>query len=302
MKVRSLRYALTLAEELHFGRAAQRHYIAAQPFGRHIRDLERDLGIQLFERTSRRVRLTAAGERLLPRARRVLADLDALMTDADRERTDSDLRVGVVGFGLGDLWSTTRDLMSCHFPEIGVTYVELDWVTQYEAVRRGDVDVAIIHDVGGADDLRMESVLSTDRYAVVPATSELAEAPWLTLADLCDLPSVTPVGQPGLVDWVAGRPAPHGIEVRSPSNIPQAVATTGLIGLQAEPATRFLPHPMVSYVPVEGPLAEVAMATRAGDQRQHVTAFRSAVHASASIGPGDSEAHDPMAAALRAAW
>ncbi|MFC4111913.1 LysR family transcriptional regulator [Nonomuraea zeae] len=78
MEIRSLRYAVTLAEELHFGRAAQRHFIAAQPFGRHIQRLEREVGRRLFARTSRRVVLTPAGERLVARAREVLAAVDEL--------------------------------------------------------------------------------------------------------------------------------------------------------------------------------------------------------------------------------
>ncbi|WP_433174856.1 LysR family transcriptional regulator [Actinoallomurus sp. CA-150999] len=78
MDTRSLRYAITLAEELHFGRAAQRHYIGAQPFGRHIKELERELGVRLFERTSRRVTVTPAGRRVVAEARVILAALDAL--------------------------------------------------------------------------------------------------------------------------------------------------------------------------------------------------------------------------------
>lgn len=62
MEIRTLRYVVTLAEELHFGRAAGRHFISAQPFGRHIQRLERELGVRLFQRTSRRVQLTPMGE------------------------------------------------------------------------------------------------------------------------------------------------------------------------------------------------------------------------------------------------
>ncbi|WP_345466273.1 LysR family transcriptional regulator [Actinoallomurus oryzae] len=83
MDLRSLRYAITLAEELHFGRAAQRHYISAQPFGRHIRNLERELGVRLFERTSRRVTVTPAGARFLAQARAIVNAVDAL-TDPRR--------------------------------------------------------------------------------------------------------------------------------------------------------------------------------------------------------------------------
>ncbi|WP_433174875.1 LysR family transcriptional regulator [Actinoallomurus sp. CA-150999] len=83
MDFQSLRYAITLAEELHFGRAAQRHYIGAQPFGRHIQELERELGVRLFERTSRRVTVTPAGARVVAEARAILAAVDAL-TDPRR--------------------------------------------------------------------------------------------------------------------------------------------------------------------------------------------------------------------------
>ncbi|MHC3472620.1 LysR family transcriptional regulator [Streptomyces sp. 7R007] len=283
MDIQSLRYALTLADELHFGRAASAHYIAAQPFGRRIQELERDLGARLFERTSRRVCLTPAGERFLPRARRVLADLDALMQTAEGDHTEPVLRIGVLGFGLADRWPATRALLAQRHPELELVYVELDWENQYDAVRTGEVDVAIVHDVGGAEDLLLERVMDTPRYAVVPADAELADADHLTVSDVSDRPCVAPVGQPGLTDWCGGRPTRGGVEVRSPTNIPAAVATTGLIGVHAEPATRFLPHPGVCYLPLDGPRAVVAVVSRIRDQREPVAAFRTAAHASAAI-------------------
>jgi DNA-binding transcriptional LysR family regulator len=71
--LRALRYAVTLAQELHFGRAARRHYISAQSFGQVVRRLERELAYRLFEGTSRRVTPTAAGERFVARVRTILA-------------------------------------------------------------------------------------------------------------------------------------------------------------------------------------------------------------------------------------
>lgn len=93
MDIRSLRYAITLAEELHFGRAAERHYISAQPFGRHIQGLERELGVQLFARTSRRVTLTPAGTRVMAEIRVILAAVDAL-TDPHRWADEVETPVG----------------------------------------------------------------------------------------------------------------------------------------------------------------------------------------------------------------
>ncbi|WP_236795190.1 LysR family transcriptional regulator [Amycolatopsis sp. GM8] len=284
MDVRSLRYALTLAEELHFGRAARAHFIAAQPFGRRIQELERELGTRLFERTSRRVSLTAAGERFMPRARRVLAQLDSLMEAAEGDHVEPVLRVGVLGFGLADRWAVTRSVLARYRPELELAYVELDWVNQYDAVRTGEVDVAIVHNVGGADDLVVESVMDTGRYAVVPAESELADADHLTDADVFDHPLIALVGQPGLSDWSGDGPRGNRVGVRSPANIPIAVATTGCLSLHGEPAARFFPHPGVRYLPLDdGPHAIVAIASRKRERRDTVAAFRSAVHASAAM-------------------
>ncbi|OZC72563.1 LysR family transcriptional regulator [Rhodococcus sp. 15-725-2-2b] len=283
MDIRSLRYALTLAEELHFGRAAQAHFIGAQPFGRRIQELERELGTDLFLRTSRKVELTAAGRRFLPRANRVLADLDALMSVREGERADSVLRVGVLGFGLADSWSATRQLLERHHPQLQLSYVELDWENQYDAVRTGEVDVAILHDVGGAEDLRVEQVMGIERCAVVPTESELADATRLTPDEIRDRPCIRPIGQPGLTAWAAGRYPLHGAEVRSPLNIPSAVAMSGTIGVYAEPARRYLPNPDVRYIALDGPPAIIALASRRQDHREGTAAFRRAVQATTTL-------------------
>jgi DNA-binding transcriptional LysR family regulator len=83
LEVRQLRYFVAVAEELHFGRAAGRLGMAQPPLSRAIRDLERQLGVTLLERTTRQVRLTAAGEVLLRDARTAL---DAVTAAARRAR------------------------------------------------------------------------------------------------------------------------------------------------------------------------------------------------------------------------
>lgn len=285
MDVRSLRYAVTLADTLHFGRAAQVHYIAAQPFGRRIQALEREVGAPLFARTSRRVALTPAGERFLPRARQVLAQLDALLEQAEGCSDDPGvLRIGVLGFGLADLWPHVRELVGARLPELVVTTVELDWEGQYDAVRSGEVDLALTHDVGGADDLLLDRVLEMDRYAVVPVWSDLAAAQRLTAADVDGRRWICPVGDaPGLSEWGDRRGRRDSVDVRSPSGVPTAVATSGRLGLHGEPARRFFPHPDVRYVPMEGPGASVSVASRPGDRREAVAVFRAAARAAAAV-------------------
>ena len=82
VELRELRYFVAVAEELHFGRAAERLHMSQSPLSRAIRELERGLGLVLFVRTTRTVELTPAGIALLERGRRALAEVDAAITDA----------------------------------------------------------------------------------------------------------------------------------------------------------------------------------------------------------------------------
>jgi DNA-binding transcriptional LysR family regulator len=84
IELRQLRYFLAVAEELHVGRAADRLHMSQSPLSRAIRELERELGVVLFVRTTRRVELTAAGSLLLERSRRALAEIDGAVADARR--------------------------------------------------------------------------------------------------------------------------------------------------------------------------------------------------------------------------
>jgi DNA-binding transcriptional LysR family regulator len=279
MEIQALRYVVTLAEELHFGRAARRHFISAQPFGQVVQRLEREVGIRLFERTSRRVSLTSAGARFVGRARVVLAELEGLRQIAAEEvgpETGS-LRVGILGFGAADRWQALRDAVGVQQPGLSLQYCDLDLTDQYDAVRRAEVDVAVVQFVGELDGVDFEPILSSPRVAVVPARSELAGASFLTSDDLSALPWLEVGGrEPLLASWVgsardAGAPC-----VRHPAAIPTAVATTGRVSLHAAAAARYYPRPDVRFVPAEGPPVEIAVATRSGDRRPAVAAFRRA--------------------------
>jgi DNA-binding transcriptional LysR family regulator len=93
-----LRYFVAVAEELHFGRAAQRPHMSQSPLSRAIRDLERELGVVLFVRMTWHVELTPAGFALLERARRALAEIDGAMEEAWRAARP-DRGVLTVGYG-----------------------------------------------------------------------------------------------------------------------------------------------------------------------------------------------------------
>ena len=282
MDVESLRYVVTLAEELHFGRSAQRHFLDPGHFSRRVQRLERDLGARLFDRTSRRVTLTPAGERVVAHARAVLAALDRLPAVAGPPpEDDTVVRVGVLGFGAADRWPALRDVVTAAAPGVHLLHEDLDMDDQYEAVRRGDLDVGLVQHLGAVDGLDFRTVLRTPSVVVVPAGSPLADAASLTRADVADQPWLRLSGaHPRFRDWIG----PAGVDgrgstVRHPAAIPAAVATTGLLGMHGAAAGRYFPRPDVRFVPFEAPPVEVAVVTRVADTRLVVEAFRRAADA-----------------------
>ena len=205
MDLDSLRYVVMLAGilALRAGRAAALHSPAG--FRAARKRLECRLGIRIFDRTSRLVTLTVEGAAFVARARQVLAMADEL-AEPVREEPPADgsvLRVGVLGFGLADSWPHVRELLAVEHPGLALEHVEMDWDSQYDAVRSGAVDVALAHDIGYEEGVRFDRIFEVGRVAVVPVRSAYADADRLTPADLDGEQWVRPVGRhPG---WPTGR-------------------------------------------------------------------------------------------------
>lgn len=264
MDLPSLRYAVTLAEELHFGRAAQRNYTSAQAFGQHIAALERELGSRLFDRTTRRVALTASGEALVGRARQVLEAVDDLVATARREPPAGDhLVVGVFGFGLGDLGVGIVETFREARPDVVIELRDLTFVDIYDTVRSGEVDVAMLMQTGPVDGVRFHRMTEVPRVCVVPVRSEWADAEWLTDADLSAARRVPLAVSRQLADWCRVESVPRNhTALRTPAAVPAAVAATGAVSVHAGPAREYYPHPGVRYVPCEGEACTLSVATR----------------------------------------
>ncbi|MCX4765198.1 LysR family transcriptional regulator [Streptomyces sp. NBC_01275] len=195
LEVRQLRYFVAVAEELHFGRAAQRLGMAQPPLSRAIRELERQLGVTLLERTTRRVALTSAGEILLRDARTAL---DAVTAAARRARHAGQsrpaLRLALKADYDGGLLPR---ILAAYRDEAAALPVELllgGREEQVPALRDGRADLALLprpFDVRGLD---VEPLLTEPRLLAVAATDPLAAHSRLRLADLAG--RVLPDGRP----------------------------------------------------------------------------------------------------------
>ena len=151
IELRLWRQFATLAEELHFGRAAQRLHMTQPPLTQAIANLERQLGVRLFDRTKRSVQLTAAGLALLPQAHELLARAQALPAHARAAAQGEVGRlrlafVSTVGFGLLPQW--VRAFRSL-YPQVEFELIEATGDVQQAALERGEIDAGfMLHSPG----------------------------------------------------------------------------------------------------------------------------------------------------------
>ena len=146
MDLRHLRFFLALADELHFTRAAARLHVAQPHLSQEIRRLERELGVQLFRRTKRRVEITAAGEAFGKGATAVLAELQRAVDAAQRaERGEvGTLVVGFVGSSAWDLFPEAVRRFRVERADVQLVLREQTTVEELDALRRGTIDVALM--------------------------------------------------------------------------------------------------------------------------------------------------------------
>lgn len=148
MKLRQLQYFLVAAEELHFGRAAERLHITQPPLSRQIRELEEDLGVELFDRSRRKIRLTEAGEVFQQEAERVIQRAESAKARMQRigEGRAGTLSIGFVGSVA--TWLLPRVLRTFHeqFPLVDLTLREMNTDHQLAALQAEQIDVGFIRE------------------------------------------------------------------------------------------------------------------------------------------------------------
>ena len=188
LEFRNLRYFVAVAEELHFSRAAERLYIAQPALSEQIRRLERDLGVDLLRRTTRKVELTPAGEEFLVRARRILAEADAAMGEAERAARGEVGRLRVSTFGTAGIEEVPRIMRAFgeERPNVALDLVPFAMEDHSGGLLGGRTDVAFVWRPFADDGLAFEPIAEDPRVAVLAEGHRLAGRKRLRMADLAE--------------------------------------------------------------------------------------------------------------------
>ncbi len=143
MELRQLRYFVTLAEELHFGRAAAREHIVQSALSQQVQRLERELGVRLLERSTHHVSLTATGAAFLIEARQILAHVDrATLIARSTTASSPTLRVGIIDSSYDSMPQILHEVQA-RYPGLVIHQIEAGVPEQYQQLVDGRLDVGI---------------------------------------------------------------------------------------------------------------------------------------------------------------
>ncbi|MFF3565033.1 LysR family transcriptional regulator [Streptomyces sp. NPDC002574] len=187
--LRHLRIFVAVAEELHFGRAAERLGTAQPPVSQAVRGLEKELGTELFDRSRRRTALTAAGTVLLDEARELLAREDRLRAVARRAADGGlgTLRAGLPPGTSAAVISALLAACAADSPPLRVDLREATTGEQLRSLASGGLDVGLVHRPVDGAGLRFGPETAFDLGVVLPRTSPRARHAEVTLAELSGL-------------------------------------------------------------------------------------------------------------------
>jgi DNA-binding transcriptional LysR family regulator len=285
MELRKLRYFVVLAEELHFGRAAQRLHITQPPLSMAILALEEELKVRLFDRAPRRVTLTHAGHTFVEHARMLLARAgDAIELTRAAERGE----VGrlIVGFMSASIYTLLPQVLrdfAASFPAVRLELRELSIPEQLNALRKSDIDVGFVRTP--VDDVELDFVplFSEPLIVALPRGHPLTKLRRVPVKRLASEPFVMFQQAPGLVlhNLVLGFCLTLGFTPKVAQEASQSHAVAGLvsggIGVALVPAsTESTRLRGVVYRPLleKSPPVWTALAWRRGDESPVIAAFK----------------------------
>jgi DNA-binding transcriptional LysR family regulator len=293
MDLRQLEYFVAVAEEANFTRAAERAHVSQSGVSAQVRQLERELGATLFDRSTRTVALTSAGAAALGPARQALAAAGAVRRAVDEvaELVRGSLRVGMVtGCTVVPLFEALASFHQAH-PGVELALEEGNSASLVEEVRAGAIDLALVGVAGSPPTgLEAEVLVSEGLVALVPPDHPLGGRPTATLAELAGHPLVCLPAGTGIRAVLDGALERAGLraDVVLEASAPEAVTDLAVRGfgaavLSASMAPGAAGGPVaVALTDVDEP-ALLALVWRAGP---HPALRKLLAHARASFGRG----------------
>jgi DNA-binding transcriptional LysR family regulator len=284
IELRHLRYFVAVAEELHFGRAANRLHLAQPPLSQQIRKLEDILGHALFTRTSRAVKLTSAGQIFLDRARRTLRNVQE---DLDEARSVGRgevgfLRVGFIGSSMLTPLPAVLGQYRRQYPKVNLQLHEAFTSILMQGLINGTLDAGFLRDGDPSESLNAETVFTEPFVAVLPADHPLASRTIISTTDLRNEPFVFFSATAGKLAYE--KPISlceqHGFRPRIVQEAPQWLTLVRLVGaglgVSIAPAcVRQIAAPNAICIPLRGARvrSHIELACRANEDRPIVTSF-----------------------------
>ncbi len=186
MNLRDLRYLVALADERHFGRAAERCYVSQPTLSAQVRKLEEYLGVPLVERQPRRVTLTEAGEKIVERARRLLLEADAIveLAKTDRDPLSGALKLALIPTVGPYLLPHVARRLKRDLPRLKLMLYEYQTAPLLERLRAGEIDMGILALPVPLDGLEAEPLYDEPFTLAVPAGHRLADQERVRVEDL----------------------------------------------------------------------------------------------------------------------
>jgi DNA-binding transcriptional LysR family regulator len=255
VELRQLEYFVAVGRELHFGRAAEELHVAQPSVSQQIKALEGILGVQLFERSSKVVRLTGAGRELLPLAGAILADVEHLtrVAQTTARRVGGQVRIGF----LGDEYARPRaervlGAVRRRHPRMTIEFSQVDFAEHHRALENGEVDAAFV--MGPApESIATVSLFESPRLIAI--SSAMAEKHGEKIVErLVDVPIALPVqmgSQAWRVAWSLGSQSTGATYVVGEESMEAMLAVVGAgraYCIVPEYVPRFYPQPAVTFI------------------------------------------------------
>ncbi len=276
IELRHLRYFMAVAEELHFGRAAERLHMAQPPLSQQIRQLEDELGFSLFHRTKRSVQLTEAGQAFLTESQKLFKQFEQAIETGRRvsRGEQGQLVIGFISSAAYNVLPAILRSFRSQVPQVRLELHEMGTKEQLDGLRDGKIDVGFLRPPLEDKTLSCTTIMREPMVVALPETHPLVEQPQIVLSSLANEAFILfpRLQSPRVYDQIISLCQQAGF---SPTVVQEAMQmqtivslVAGGIGIAIVPISlNNLQRTGVVYKPLEQPTpyAEVAVAWRNQD-------------------------------------